>query len=154
MNISKSNKILILDEDYQTMYLLKNHLEEHFGYVVKLSAQMDLFEHLKHDHYDMIILDIMIKPKSIDLNNEEVENIHYDNVNWKKTGLEFLRRLRKGEYQNKSGEGTLPNVPVILLSAIADNSFMDESLPGTDDYIEKPFRMESLVNKIQNILEG
>jgi DNA-binding response OmpR family regulator len=97
----------------------------------------------------------MIHPTSLDADGQEVQNVHFEGVSWLRTGLEFLQRLRKGEFSKEAGAGTSSDVPVIVLSAVADYSAKDElgkdiSIQG---YVEKPFRLQELVECIRRVLE-
>jgi len=149
-----SKKILLLDDDYESMLDLKTYLQEELGWDVELSANKALLQRLSIEPIDLIILDLMIRPFSIDGNNKEVENIHYDNVNWMRTGLEFLKRFRDGQY-SWEGLGTPSTIPVLVLSAVANNAADRDSgeLLNNEYYVEKPFRLADLVKKMRTLLE-
>lgn len=150
----KQKKILLVEEDFESMRDLKEHLEEEMGWEVELTADRGLLERLSHERFDLITVDLMIRPTSLDADGKEVQNIHFDDVNWRKTGVEFLRRLRKGEFSEEPGLGTSPDVPAIILSAVAGYSVTKEL--GEDvrfnGYLEKPFRLEELVEKMCELL--
>jgi CheY-like chemotaxis protein len=147
--------ILMFEDDYESMHDLKEYLEEDLGWRVELSAEQGLPERLCTDRFDLIILDLMIKPQTVNAAGVEVNNVHYPDVVWRKTGPEFLRRLRAGEYRGSEGQGTLPDVPVLLLSAVAGYSVEEEL--GKDvrysAYLEKPFRLEELTEQIRKLLK-
>jgi CheY-like chemotaxis protein len=151
----KRKKILLFEEDFESMRDLKEHLEEEMGWDVELTADRSLLERLGHERFDLIVVDLMIRPTSLDAEGREVQNVHFDGVNWHKTGLEFLRCLRGGEFSEKPGLGTSPDVSAIILSAVASYSVTDEL--GEDvrlnGYLEKPFRLEELVEKIRELLQ-
>jgi len=151
----KHKKILLFEEDFESMRDLKEHLEEEMGWDVELTADKSLLERLRHERFDLIAVDLTIRPTSLDADGKEVQNVHFDGVNSQKTGLEFLRRLRKGEFSEKPGLGTSPDVPAIILSAVAIYSVTDEL--GEDvhfnGYLEKPFWLEELVEKIRELLQ-
>jgi CheY-like chemotaxis protein len=151
----KQKKILLFEEDFESMRGLKEHLEEEMGWDVELTADKGLLERLSQERFDLIIVDLMIRPRSLDADGKEIQNVHFDGVNWHKTGLEFLRRLRRGEFSQEAGLGTSPNVPAIILSAVAGYSVTDEL--GEDvrfnGYLEKPFRLEEFVEKIRELLQ-
>jgi len=152
----KRKKILLFEEDFESMRYLKEHLEEEMGWDVELTADKSLLERLGHERFDLIVVDLMIRPTSLDADGREVQNVHFDGVNWHKTGLEFLQRLRKGEFSQKSGPGTSSDVPVIVLSAVANYSVINE-LEEEDihpnGYLEKPFRLDELIEKIHELLQ-
>lgn len=150
----EQKKILLFEDDFESMRDLKEHLEEETGWDVELTAEVGLLQQLNRERFDLIVVDLMIHPTSLDADGKEVRNVHFDGVNWQKTGLEFLRRLRKGELSEKPGLGTPPDIPVIILSAVASYSVTDEL--GKDirlnGYLEKPFRLEELVEKMCELL--
>ena len=147
------SRILLLDDDYESMFDLKTHLEEELGWSVELSAKKELLERLTVEMFDLIVLDLMIRPISLDRNHLEVQNIHYDGVHWTQTGLEFLRRFRNGDYSHDSSS-TRSNIPVLILSAVANNTVGrdQEKLLHHENYTEKPFRLADLVKKMQFLL--
>ena len=150
----KRKKILLLDDDYESMQSLKTYLEEELGWNVELSAQRKLLDRLCREQFDLIVVDLMIRPLSMDPDKGEIQNINYDGVKWDRTGLEFLRRLRKGEYTQK-GKGTSPGVPAIILSAVADSAADGEwgKIIQNEHRVEKPFRLSGLVNLIRSLLQ-
>ena len=151
----EQKKILLFEEDFESMRDLKEHLEEEMGWDVELTAHRSLLERLSHERFDLITVDLMIRPTSLDADGKEVQNVHFDGVNWQRTGLEFLRRLRKGEFSEKPGLGTSPDVPAIILSAVAGYSVTDalgEDVPF-NGYLEKPFRLEEIVERIRKSLQ-
>lgn len=148
-------RVLLFDDDYESMVALKFYLEHKMGLQVELSAERALLEQLAAEQFDLICIDLMIHPVSLNAQDEEVKNVHFDGVNWQKTGLEFLRRLRKGEFSPAGGgPGTAPTVPVIVLSAVANYSVEDELGPevAVEGYIEKPFSLEEMAEKIRTLL--
>ena len=152
---SKHKKILIFDEDFESMRDLKEHLEEELGYAVTLTAEASLPERLRQERFDLVLVDIMIHPKSPDAEGQEVVNIHYDDIPWIKTGLEFLRRLREGEFTGDAGTGTSPDVPVIVLSAVASDSITAELKNHrlAQIYMKKPYRFTEILSSINSLLK-
>lgn len=151
----KRKRILVFDDDFESMRDFKEYIEEEPEWDVELTANRSLLERLSHERFDLIIVDLMIRPASLDADGEEVQNVHFDGVNWQRTGLEFLRRLREGEFSEEVGLGTSPDVPAIILSAVASYSVTDELGENVrlNGYLEKPFRLEELVEKIHGLLQ-
>lgn len=151
----KQERILLFDDDFESMRHFKEHIEEELGWYIELTAERSLLERLSRERFDLILVDLMIHPTSLDADGQEVQNIHFEGISWLKTGLEFLRRLRKGDFSKEAGLGTPPDVPVIVLSAVADYSVENEL--GEDirmeGYVEKPFRLEDLVERIRRLLQ-
>jgi CheY-like chemotaxis protein len=150
---TEEKSVLLFEEDFESMSDIKEHLEETLGWHVELTAEKALPERLSRERFDLIVVDVMIRPKSLDAKGEEVRNVHFDGVNWRSTGLEFLRRLRSGEY-SKVGLGTSPDVPVLVLTAAGDHSELEKLAKEVqfDGYMEKPFRFQELVERIMRML--
>jgi len=151
----EQKRILLFEEDFESMRDLKEHLEEEMRWSVELAANAGLLERLSYERFDLIVVDLMIHPTSLDAEGKEVQNVHFNDVNWRKTGLEFLRRLRRGEFSKGQGMGTSPDIPVLVLSAVAQYSVeneLGEEIP-IEGYVEKPFRLEDLVERIRRLLQ-
>ena len=151
----EQKSILLFEDDFESMHDLKEHLEETMGWHVELTADRGLPERLGQERFDLVIVDAMIRPTSLDAEGKEVENVHFDNTRWLETGIEFLRRLRKGEFSQEGDTGTSPNVPVIILSAAATHSVERElgDHLTVEGYAEKPFRLEDMVERIRKLLQ-
>lgn len=111
-------RVLMLEDNDTTMRSTADYLAWKLGCRIDLRADAALLEDLKTTRYDLILLDFMIhteKPGE----DGETANMRFDGVPWDGTGLEFLRRLRRGEFSAPDGgpEGTPATVPVIILSA-------------------------------------
>jgi len=147
-------KILMVEDDVESMKDVKAHLEEDLNYTVTMSAEIDLPSRLAHTRFNLILLDLMIRPFSIKEQGVRVETLHFDDVNWRETGLEFLKRFKRGDYWRSDEHGTPPETPVIILSAIAD-TFVEihpEVQELTAQYIEKPFRLSDFDRQLQEVL--
>jgi len=155
---TKPRRLLLFEDDYESMQDVKEYIEEEIHWEVVLSAQTDILERLRHEHFDVVVVDLMIHPTSFDAEGRQVENVHFLGVPWVKTGLEFLRRLRKGEFAGEAGAspaGTSPDVPVLILSAVAGYSVTDElgKAIRVSAYVEKPFRLADLVMRIRTLVK-
>jgi CheY-like chemotaxis protein len=146
-------RILLFDDDYESMAPLKLFLEEINGYRVELTARADVPQRLATERFDLLCIDLMIHPVSLDANLEEVKNLHFDGVNWQKTGLVLLERLRRGDF-SPTAASTPATVPAIVLSAVADRT--TDELAVTADrqtvYWEKPFDVEEIQGVIERLL--
>ncbi len=151
---TKPKRILLFDDDYESMEPLKLFLEAVNGFSVELTAQVDILQRLAQERFDLLCIDLMIHPISLDAQQQEVANVHFAGINWQKTGLVFLERLRRGDYNHPPAQGTLATVPAIVLSAVADRS--TDALTITADplteYWEKPFDLEEIVDAIERLL--
>lgn len=146
-------RILLFDDDYESMAPLKLFLEEINGYQVELTARADIPQRLATERFDLLCIDLMIHPVSLDANLKEVTNLHFTGVNWQKTGLMLLEQIRRGDF-SISDTSTPATVPVIVLSAVADRTI--DELTSTADrrtiYREKPFDIEEIQGTIEQLL--
>jgi CheY-like chemotaxis protein len=150
----KQKKILLFEDDFESMRYLKEHIEEELGWRVELTAEGSLLERLGHERFDLIVVDLMIHPTRLDADGREVQNVRFEDISWLRTGLEFLRRLRQGEFSQEMGLGTPPDVPVIILSAVADYSVEEEKgRIQVQGYVEKPFRLDDIIGRMRALLE-
>lgn len=93
------------------------------GYHVSAFFTAEQFERKKDAEYDMLLLDIMLPGKN---------------------GLSLLKEIRA------SGR----TMPVILVTASEQNLHMDTAFAtGAIDYIVKPFNLQHLLLKIQNLFD-
>ncbi len=151
---ARQKKLLLLDDDYESMESLHSYMQNELGLSVEFSAEANLLERLDREKFDLIIVDLMIHPQSPNAKNEQVQNIHYDGIRWDRTGLEFIRRFRTGEY-TPTGKGTSTSVPMIVLSAVADSTMNREwgKIIQSEHHLEKPFRLSELRNLIRRLLQ-
>lgn len=151
---STQKKILLFDDDYESMVVVKQYLERALGFQVELTAERTILERLAQERFDLICVDLMIHPTSLNAADEEVENVHFEGVNWRRTGLEFLHRLRQGEFSQDKNSGTSPEVPVLVLSAVANYSVGAELRRAmrVEGYVEKPFALEEITEQIRRLL--
>lgn len=152
--MTKSKRLLLLDDDYESMEVLYKYLKEELGLDVEFSADANLLKRLDEEKFDLLLVDLMIRQFTSGSKSEKVQNIHYDNVRWDRTGLEFIRRFRLGEY-TPTGQGTSTSVPIIVLSAVADSATDGEwaDVLEKEQIVEKPFRLSDLINLINRLLQ-
>lgn len=116
----KKRKILVVDDDLDILEIIGLILESE-GYEVELMSNgQEIFEHITQFSPDLIILDVM-------LGNMD--------------GREICNNI-------KNTRGTL-HIPIIMISATHN---MAESLRKNcqpDDFLEKPFDIVSLINKVE-----
>jgi DNA-binding response OmpR family regulator len=151
---TKPKRLLLLDDDYESMEELYDYLKEELGLEVEFSANANVLNRLDREKFDLLIVDLMIHQYSLNAKNERVQNIQYDGVRWDKTGLEFIRRFREGEYTS-SGRGTSTSVPIIVLSAVADSVTDGQwgAMLKKEHPVEKPFRLSDLSSLISKLLQ-
>ena len=154
--MTESRRILLFDDDYESMLPIKLLLEYLKGYIVELTAEPNVIERLQREKFDLLCLDVMIHPKTFDASDAVVENLHFAGMNWQRTGLELLKRLRTGDLATDDG-GTRADTPVIVLSAVADLSEYEAQIKqwhSNTRHMEKPFDPEELVKLISDLLQG
>lgn len=150
----ETKRILILDDNYESMKPLKIHLEAVSGFEVELTANSAILERLKREEFDLLIIDLMIHPTGLGANGEDIANVSFSGVHWQTTGYEFLKRLRNGDFCATDGRGTKQDVPVILLSAVADMQINNNTNLNAlvHKCFEKPFATGVLVSEVEQLL--
>lgn len=146
-------KVLMLDDDYESMQSLQAYVKKELNLEVELSAEKSLLQRLGQEKFDLLIVDLMIHPRGPNADNQVVENIHYDDVKWDRTGLEFIRRFRNGEY-TREGQGTSVHVPIIVMSAVGESATNGEwgKIIQNEYQMEKPFRLSDFVSLMRRLL--
>ena len=121
--MSTKKKILLVEDDMNLGNLLQDSLEIKNYDVVLKRNGEDGFNEFKTNKYDMCLLDVMMP---------------------KKDGFTLGKEIRRLN----------PNVPIIFLTAKALKEDTIEGLKlGADDYITKPFSMEELLLRMDNIFK-
>lgn len=116
-------EIIVVDDDQD----LRENLDEILtsaGFAVTLASDgEEALERLAHHRFDLVLLDLVMPGLG---------------------GLETLRRIRE----------KLPRLPVIMFSAFASVENAVEAMrQGAQDYVTKPFRVETLLTSIRRTLE-
>ena len=123
-NILKK-KIVIADDDSDTLELLKDYLESDNFEVITVLNGIQLFEILKIQKADIILLDIM--------------------MNWI-SGYDLCRALKQSL--------DFKNIPIIFISAKTSEADIELGFnSGADDYVKKPFELKNLSEKIKKLLK-
>ena len=116
-------KILLVEDDQNLGFVTQDNLEERGYSVVWAKDGQEGYEKFHESTYDICILDVMLP---------------------KKDGFELGKDIRKID----------DNVPIFYLTA---KSLMEDKIEGlkigADDYITKPFSIEELCLRIDNILK-
>lgn len=118
---------LICDDDATVRLVARRVLEEHFGCTVtECDNGSDALEALAGDQFSFAILDVDMPGRS---------------------GLETLREVRASE--------ALASLPVIIMTAERDQSTVVQLLQlGVSDYIVKPLKRQSFVDKVEALLRS
>ncbi|MFC2115436.1 response regulator transcription factor [Bacteroidota bacterium] len=114
--------ILLAEDDADLRSILSQYLEINGFSILQAGNGKAGFEIFRNEHVDFCILDIMMPMMD---------------------GWELARNIRK----------TDPYMPIIFLTARNQKEDRIKGLKlGADDYITKPFEVEELILRIQNIL--
>lgn len=117
-------RILIIDDDEDTLYLLKDLLETNGFSTATLSRGMTAFKMVETFRPELILLDI---------NLTELD------------GRDICLEVKNG-HRTK-------NIRIILISGIVTSKTEYEQY-GCDDFIEKPIRPKELLKKINLVLRN
>lgn len=121
--MKENSKILVVDDDSGIGEMLKTLLE-FYGFEVTVTEKPDETETLITKHdIDLVMLDMLIS-----------------GVN----GTDVCARLRK--------DPATQETPIIMMSALHDAGVKCKKA-GADDFIAKPFEMDDLIKKINEVLE-
>jgi CheY-like chemotaxis protein len=125
INLQEKPAILIVDDDTITQNLVTYILHPKYDIHI-CGAEQDLYEVLKGNRIDLILMDLTIKGT--------------------KGGLGLLKEIKISPEFNK--------IPVICLSAQAqDTDRKKVMLAGADGYLSKPVDKKTLIDKILALLD-
>jgi two-component system response regulator VicR len=121
-----AKKILVVDDNPDIIVAVKNGLESISNdyEVVGVESGIKCLELLKADSHDLVLLDIMMPEMS---------------------GWETFDKIK--------GSKDFGNIPIIFLTARTDNVAKKAGGFLGDDYIEKPFKIDELKNRIEQVLK-
>jgi DNA-binding response OmpR family regulator len=113
-------RILVLDDDLAILSAIRDVLE-FSGYEVNTQPRGDeVFKNIEQYQPDLILLDVMLA----DMDGRKI-------------------------CQDIKEEQTTGNIPVILISATHDLDDCIKQKGGPDDFLAKPFDLNSLLDKIE-----
>ncbi len=117
-------KILIADDEIDTLLPLKRSLEAMDYIVVEASSGPEAIKRSHTERPELVILDVMMPGMD---------------------GIEVCKALKK--------DARTGNIPVIMLTARDEVKDIVESLEiGADDYVTKPFNLNELKARIRSVL--
>jgi DNA-binding response OmpR family regulator len=115
-------KILIVDDDPTITTLLNRFLSVNGYHVTALNDSSQALRTAGEDHPDLFILDIMMPPPD---------------------GFALCRMLREDPRFSKT--------PILIITAM-DRSNSQATILGANDYLSKPFDLDELIVRIENLL--
>ena len=117
-------KILIVDDDQTIGLMLKDILEFSGHHVIVSQQPKKTKENIKENDIELVLLDKLIS--GVD-------------------GTDVCRKLKQDE--------EVAHIPVLMMSALHNVDEICKSA-GAVDFLSKPFDMETLIEKIDQILEN
>lgn len=125
MVTDKKHLVLVVDDDDALQKLVVTLLQRaNFDTVSAMNASEAAAVLRKHPLPDAVLLDLMLPEVS---------------------GIEFLKQMRS--------KIAFDNLPVVILSALADPEQIREGLEaGADRYLTKPYLANNLVKTIQDVI--
>ncbi|HON55698.1 MAG TPA: response regulator [bacterium] len=122
--VKPKKKIVITDDDVDTLELLREFLESENFEVFTIVNGIQLFEVIKENKPDIILLDIM--------------------MNWI-SGYDLCRTLKESE--------KFKDIPIIFISARTSETDIQLGFDsGADAYLKKPFSLKELLEKINSLI--
>ena len=123
---SGKRKALIVDDDEELVELIRDVLHADGRFEVRVANNgFDAGMMVKEYHPDIIVLDVMLP----DINGQEV-----------------CQRVR--------GDSTLDDVKIICISGMVEqDKVADLREAGADEFMQKPFEIESLVDRMCHLLD-
>ncbi len=118
-----SQKILVVDDEDDIRLLISRVLTDKGYQVVSASRGLEAIQKVQNEKPDMIILDAMLP------------EVH---------GFDICKKIK--------GSSKYGHIPVIMISAIYRGWRYAQDLKdsyGVDDFIEKPFKVNELIKKVQ-----
>ncbi|RLG34362.1 response regulator receiver protein [Methanosarcinales archaeon] len=117
-------KILIVDDELDTLLPLKRALEMEDFNVIEAQDGVEALEKVRSEIPDLLLLDLMLP---------------------KLNGFEVCQRLKKDDATN--------SIPIIMLTAKGETSDKIKGIEiGADDYVTKPFDLAELKARIKAVL--
>lgn len=150
MTSSKEKKVIFWFEDQSAA--IESYLKEIRGdYEVVVSADINDIKQNRDHPINLLIMDIMIHPNGSDHETKtKVNNLHFEGIYWKDTGLEFLRRIRLGEYEQW---GILQGTPIIVHTAVVDYQIEEQAMElQISAFLKKPCSLSDLEAAIINAM--
>ena len=119
-------KIIAVDDEQDVLFTIKKIIEYcNNDYKVKtIDSGKKLFQQLKKETPDLILLDIMMP----DMNGWDIHKKIKSIPEWSK-------------------------IPIIFISSVVDDKSKRTAKSIGDDYLEKPFTFDDLNKKIKNVLK-
>jgi DNA-binding response OmpR family regulator len=124
MTTDSATKILVADDDLEILALVARHLSALPAEIVEASDGEEALRLARREKPALVVLDVMMPGMS---------------------GWEVCRAIREDE--------SLGNTGVIMLTGIGERlNEMTSPLYGADDFLDKPFELDDLTDKVRQVL--
>ncbi|OGX30373.1 MAG: hypothetical protein A2787_04560 [Omnitrophica WOR_2 bacterium RIFCSPHIGHO2_01_FULL_48_9] len=148
-------KILVIDDEPDLCEMLKVNLEKTGEYTVVTSNTAQGGEALVSQHRpDLILLDNVMPGRN---GSDLALRLKKKDSEFRKTPIIIVSGKGEMVYQKKNGEFKwLPNSPIVKTRGQLADVKGAEALAqayGVDDYVAKPFKMEILLEVVQEVLK-
>lgn len=125
MTTERATKILVADDDLEILALVARHLSALPAEVVEASDGEEALKLARKERPTLVVLDVMMPGMS---------------------GWEVCRAIREDE--------TLAHTGVIMLTGIGERlNEMTSPLYGADGFLDKPFELDDLADKVREVLD-
>ncbi|TNF59412.1 MAG: response regulator [Deltaproteobacteria bacterium] len=124
MTTDPSTKILVADDDLEILALVARHLSSLPAEIVEASDGEEALRLARREKPNLVVLDVMMPGMS---------------------GWEVCRAIREDESLGGTG--------VIMLTGIGERlNEMTSPLYGADGFLDKPFELDDLADKVREVL--
>jgi CheY-like chemotaxis protein len=135
-------RILFVDDEDWSVEPYFDKLRDHHIEVELAINGDEAIEKLQKSRYDLIVLDIMLPPG----------NKIGKNVEPRKAGTILLHGIRRSEIPNMK---TASNVPVVVLTAVADQKLLENIKQlGVTEIFQKPAPFDEVTQKLIALLNN
>lgn len=125
MTTDSATKILVADDDLEVLALVARHLSALPATIVEASDGEEALRLARREKPNLVVLDVMMPGMS---------------------GWEVCRAIREDE--------SLQDTGVIMLTGIGERlNEMTSPLYGADGFLDKPFELDDLAEKVRQVLE-
>lgn len=126
MTTDSATKILVADDDLEILALVARHLSSLPAQIVEASDGEEALRLAKREKPSLVVLDVMMPGMS---------------------GWEVCRAIRE--------DASLGGTGVIMLTGIGERlNEMTSPLYGADGFLDKPFELDDLTEKVREVLAG
>ena len=118
-------KLLVIDDQEELLELTRRVLQSRGYDVITLADGEEALHTIKKESPDLILMDMLMPGKD---------------------GAQICQEMKS--------DSSIRHIPVILTTGqmLDENEFSQEGLTGADDYLMKPFEIDELISKIENLL--